>query len=110
MIFSDTVETISGTSWNKVDHMEIGSNVHTFNVGFDSNGYATRPNYISVSENNVTFDSRENCNAIIETATNKLICGSHNTIIPVSVESIASFAFLNGRYDKTTIDYAGTME
>ena len=43
--------------------------------------------------NNTTFDSRENCNAIIESATNTLIVGCKNTIIPNSVTAIGLEAF-----------------
>lgn len=39
------------------------------------------------------YDSRENCNAIIETATNTLINGCKNTIIPNSVTTIGYGAF-----------------
>ena len=48
---------------------------------------------IIVEDANSTYDSRENCNAIIETATNTLIVGCQNTIIPNSVTSIGSNAF-----------------
>ena len=48
---------------------------------------------IVVKSGNTTYDSRENCNAIIETATNTLIAGCQNTIIPSSVTSIGSSAF-----------------
>ena len=48
---------------------------------------------IVVDENNTVFDSRNNCNAIMETATNTLITGCNSTIIPNSVTSIGSFAF-----------------
>ncbi len=50
---------------------------------------------IVVDADNITFDSRDNCNAIIETATNKLIIGCNNTIIPPSVTSFSSGAFQN---------------
>jgi len=43
---------------------------------------------------NTVYDSRENCNAVIETATNTLIAGCQNTIIPNSVTSIGTWAFL----------------
>ena len=46
-----------------------------------------------VENGNTTYDSRENCNAIIETATNTLIAGCQNTIIPNSVTSIGDMAF-----------------
>ncbi len=48
---------------------------------------------IVVDKGNVTYDSRNNCNAIIETATNTLITGCKNTIIPNSVTSIGEYAF-----------------
>ena len=48
---------------------------------------------IKVESGNSVYDSRENCNAIIETATNKLISGCKNTTIPNSVTDIGSYAF-----------------
>ena len=48
---------------------------------------------ITVSSGNTTYDSRNNCNAIIESVTNALIVGCQNTIIPNSVTSIGDRAF-----------------
>ena len=48
---------------------------------------------IKVENGNSVYDSRENCNAIIKTATNTLISGCKNTIIPNSVTSIGDRAF-----------------
>ena len=48
---------------------------------------------IIVEEGNLVYESRENCNAIIKTATNELIQGSQSTIIPESVTSIGDYAF-----------------
>ena len=48
---------------------------------------------IFVESGNPNYDSRNNCNAIIETATNTLIAGCMNTIIPNSVTSIGNSAF-----------------
>ena len=48
---------------------------------------------IKVDTINPKYDSRNNCNAIIETASNTLILGCKNTIIPNSVTSIGDFAF-----------------
>ena len=48
---------------------------------------------VTVDSGNTVYDSREGCNAIIETATNTLIQGCKNTIIPNSVTSIGSSAF-----------------
>ena len=48
---------------------------------------------ISVASGNAVYDSRNNCNAIIETSTNTLIVGCQNTVIPQSVVSINDNAF-----------------
>ena len=48
---------------------------------------------IVVSEGNKVYDSRDNCNAIIETSTNKIIRGCENTIIPSTVTAIEEYAF-----------------
>ena len=50
-------------------------------------------NSIEVEEGNANYDSRNNCNAVIETATNKLVGGCQNTIIPESVTSLGNLAF-----------------
>ena len=48
---------------------------------------------IVVESSNTMYDSRENCNAIIETASNTLIAGCQSTTIPTSVTSIGGYAF-----------------
>ena len=62
-------------------------------IGYPSFGNCDRLASIVVDENNTVYDSRNNCNAIIETATNKLISGCKNTVIPDSVTSIGNSAF-----------------
>ena len=46
-----------------------------------------------VESGNTKYDSRDNCNAIIETASNTLIVGCKNSFIPNSVTSIGEIAF-----------------
>lgn len=48
---------------------------------------------LSVEEGNTVFDSRDNCNAIIETATNKLAFACKTSIIPETVVTVGSSAF-----------------
>ena len=48
---------------------------------------------MKVDDNNPFFDSRDNCNAIIETASNTLLYGCKNTLIPADIEVIGEFAF-----------------
>ena len=48
---------------------------------------------IIVANGNSKYDSRDNCNAIIETETNSLIVGCKNTTIPNSVTEMGKGAF-----------------
>ena len=48
---------------------------------------------ITVDEANPVYDSRENCNAVIETATNIMIQGCQNTVIPESVKTFGQYVF-----------------
>ena len=48
---------------------------------------------IIVESGNTVYDSRDNCNAIIETASNTLIAGCRNTAIPGSVTALGDYAF-----------------
>ena len=48
---------------------------------------------ITVAKGNTTYDSRNDCNAIIETASNVLLFGCNNTNIPNTVTVIGDMAF-----------------
>ncbi|MBQ6079802.1 MAG: leucine-rich repeat protein [Muribaculaceae bacterium] len=63
-------------------------------IGYGAFGECTRLTNIVVADGNLKYDSRLNCNAIIETATNKLICGCKNTTIPNTITSIGEMAFV----------------
>jgi hypothetical protein len=53
---------------------------------------------INVDAANPKYDSRDNCNAIIETETNKLILAGNNALIPNSVTAFSQNAFKNCIY------------
>ena len=57
---------------------------------------------IIVDSKNKYYDSRDNCNAIINKETNTLIWGSNTTIIPSSVTAIDQWAF-SGRSELSSI-------
>lgn len=48
---------------------------------------------MTVARGNPVYDSREGCNAIIETATGTLVAGCRNTVIPSTVTGIGNAAF-----------------
>ena len=62
-------------------------------IGKDAFANCTDVPAITVAVGNTVYDSRDNCNAIIETNTNKLILGCINTTIPATVTEIGEKAF-----------------
>ena len=58
---------------------------------------------IKVDPDNIWYDSRGDCNAIIDTSTEELISGCSVTVIPDSVTSIGRYAF-QGCTSLTSID------
>lgn len=66
-------------------------------------------NVISVSSDNPKYDSRDGCNAIIETVSNTLIIGCKNSVIPGSVKSIGNEAF-SGCSALVSIDIKNSVE
>ena len=94
MVIPNSVTSIGDGAFSECDCLEslvipksvtsIGNNCFLFCSNLTS---------LSVEEGNSRYDSRDNCNAIIETATNTLIRGLKNTVIPNTVENIGEFAF-----------------
>lgn len=94
----NTVTSIGELAFNwcsSLSSIDIPSSVTSIGKRAFSNCAALTS--ITVASNNQTYDSRENCNAVIETATNTLVVGSSNTVIPNSVTSIGDCAFFECR-------------
>ncbi|MBR5328214.1 MAG: leucine-rich repeat domain-containing protein [Paludibacteraceae bacterium] len=72
------------------------------NISWNILSYCKALSSIIVSDQNTIFDSRDNCNAIIETATNTIIATCTQSTIPTTVTSIGDCAFY-GRADLTHI-------
>ena len=64
------------------------------NIGEDAFCCSTIERIIVDNENKI-FDSRNDCNAITETASNKIIRGCKNTIIPKEITIIGKYCFAN---------------
>ena len=91
-----SVTSIEGGAFqdcNSLTSIEIPGSVSS--IGYAAFRDCTGLTSIVVDEGNSVYDSREGCNAIIETATNTLIQGCMNTIIPNGVTSIGYYAFYN---------------
>ena len=78
---------------------EIGNNAFNGIPGLTS---------IRVDEGNPVYDSREGCNAIIETETNDLLRGCVNTVIPNTVTSVHQYAYY-GVAGLATIDIPASV-
>ncbi len=78
---------------SSLTNISIGNQVGSI----DYHAFHNCPELVSiiVDSNNTIYDSRENCNAIIETRTNTLIIGCKNSTIPNSVIKIGEYAFWN---------------
>lgn len=63
---------------------------------------------ITVDPDNTVYDSRNDCNAIIQTSTNTLIVGCENTVMPPDVESIYEYAFA-GSPGLTEIEFGDSL-
>lgn len=77
------------------------------NVGTWHTGLRSLSQIIVSSENN-TYDSRDNCNAVISTKSNNLVFGCYNTIIPESVTSI-NYGVFWGATQLEIIDFPSTL-
>ena len=97
-----------------VEHLNLGDSVETIGVGAFNGSQITSIHFprsvkaigdsalfntpelrtITVEDGNPVYDSRDSCNALIETATNRLIAGGgYCTEIPSTVTSITDYAF-----------------
>ncbi len=96
-----TIENYAFDSCDSIKTITIPSNVKTIKTS--AFGSCEMLERIVVENGNTIYDSRNNCNAIIETATNKLIIGCNKTTIPGNVATIdeSAFAGLSGITDIT---------
>lgn len=106
IIIPDSVTTISGHAFKDCTALEsihIPASVTTINY-YDSEHEGlsdyihafegcTGLKTITVDENNPVYDSRDNCNAIIDTEWNSIVRGCRNTVIPDTVNRIGEMAF-----------------
>ena len=95
-IIPNTVTSIGDSAFRDCDLLtSITIPKSVTSIGRRAFSFCYELNTMVVEEGNTTYDSRENCNAIIETATNTLVAGCKNTIIPNTVTSIGGSAFIN---------------
>ena len=74
-----------------LDSITIPSKVNS--ISSDAFAHCRELKSLKVVEENPIYDSRNNCNGIIETASNELVIGCSKTQIPAEVTTIKTYAF-----------------
>ena len=88
-----------GTEWFGELYNYNNNNTFVLIIGCDVNTFpgqlreSDRYEQIRVEPNNKKYDSRNNCNAVIQSNTNTLLVGCKSTVIPNTVTSIGDYAF-----------------
>jgi len=99
-----TIHAATFGSWfsnfTNIKNVYIGSEVTAYSNGLTG---CTGVEVIEVDAANKVFDSRDGCNALINTATNELLRGCNTTKIPETVISIAKNAFTGSGLTEITI-------
>ena len=95
IVIPSSVKELGNSAFSGLPQLEsiyISKSVTKISANLLGDEY-TNPARIEIDPANPVYDSRDNCNAIIETATNTLIVGRQGSVIPSSVTSIADNAF-----------------
>lgn len=90
---SYTVNAISSSAFYNTDITSIIIPQTVTNIYDFSFHHCDSLMSITIKEGNTVYDSRNQCNAIIETASNKLLSGCRTTTIPYGVSIISNGAF-----------------
>lgn len=99
----NSVEAIGDCAFSECDKLievKIGTGLKNIDYSTFSDCYSLSK--ITVDGNNPYLDSRDNCNAIIDSKNNKLIVACSNSTIPESVTEIGDYAFC-AKYNKSDL-------
>ena len=88
----NSVTTIGGYAFERSGLTSVIIPSSVTSIGISAFSDCSGLTSIQVESGNIIYDSRNNCNAIID-SNNQLLVGCKNTIIPNSVESIGKSAF-----------------
>lgn len=89
------VVTIGNSAFYECKIQNVNIPAATKFIGESAFGNCGSLSSIRVDFDNCYYDSRNDCNAIIETESNRLLRGTSSTIIPNSVLEIGNYAFSN---------------
>lgn len=95
--------TFSYGQKNKITSIILPENFIQFENSSVMFGNMENLTSLTVDSNNTVFDSRNNCNSVILTAENKLICGTSVSTIPSGITAIKEHAFAYCTFTSITI-------
>lgn len=104
LVIPEGVETLESNSISKCN--SITSFVLPASVTCLSNtfgGVSKNLLSLSVAPGNPIYDSRGNCNAIIESATNTLVRGCATSVIPNTITAVGAWSFSGGELESIEI-------
>ena len=104
IVLSESLEEIHpGAFWGCVNMKSIHIPRNVSYIGGSAFNYCPGLTKITVDQDNLVYDSRNNSNAIIETESNALLLGCKKTIIPQGVTTIEACAFDSNIIDKVYV-------
>lgn len=92
-VIPNTVKEIGEKAFYGTDLRTINIPASVVKIGSEAFNYCSQLESITVDEGNTKYDSRNNCNAIVEKETNRIVYGCYKTVIPENVSGIAPKAF-----------------
>lgn len=92
-IIHETIKSIAGYAFCGFEFVSITIPQGVTCIRDYAFQYCSNLNSVVVDENNIVYDSRNSCNAVIETNSNTLVVGCSTTVIPESVSAIGINAF-----------------
>jgi len=94
--FPESLEIIGmGAFWNCQNLQSVFLPRHVRSIGENAFSGCDQLKSIVVDSHNPIFDSRQDCNAIIETATDKLVVGCRSTEIVESIREVGDMALMD---------------
>ncbi len=99
--FPDHLEKLEDRAFHGCDLEEIFIPASVTHISESAFNYNSRLRRVVVSKDNPVYDSRDNCNAIIETATNTMVSGSVTAFFPRSVDKMSDEPFTG--YDRPSL-------
>ena len=97
----DSIESAAFWMCKNLESIYIPENVSYISMA--QFGFCSNLKSVIIAQDNKYYDSRNNCNAIIETNTNTLISACSTTVIPNSVNTIGTCAFSKVNIDSIFI-------